>query len=119
MLGNRSEHRSAANNWLRMVRLLMKHAVEIGLRGDDPTAGIKTFKIKTDGFNIWPADFIDNFQARHAVGTRARRSCPTAWCRFGGVVTAFAGMGRVGQAATAGNPTIGSSLIGAMVSSVM
>jgi len=47
------------------------------------------------------------------------RSCPTAWCRFGGVVTAFAGMDRAGQAATAGNPTIGSSLKGAIVSSDM
>jgi hypothetical protein len=46
-------------------------------------------------------------------------SCPTAWCSFGGVIAAFAGTGRVGQAATAGNPTIGSSLNGAIVSSVM
>jgi hypothetical protein len=48
-----------------------------------------------------------------------RGSCPLAWCSFGGVITALAGMGRVGQAATAGSPTMGSSLRGAIVSSVM
>ena len=48
-----------------------------------------------------------------------QRSCPKAWCSWNGVVTASAGLGRVGQAAAAGNPTIGSSLSGAIVSSVM
>jgi hypothetical protein len=35
------------------------------------------------------------------------------------VIAAFAGMGRADQAATAGSQTIGSSLEGAIVSSVM
>ena len=46
-------------------------------------------------------------------------SCPVAWCSFTGVITVFAGLGRIDQAATAGSPTIGSSLKGAMVSSVI
>ena len=46
------------------------------------------------------------------------RSCPLAWCnwRWG---TAFAGKGRADQLAIAGRLTVGSSLNGAMVSSVM
>ncbi len=52
-------------------------------------------------------------------GFRDIRSCPVAWCSFSGVITALAGLSRVGQAATAGNPTTGSSLKVAMVSSVM
>jgi len=45
-------------------------------------------------------------------------SCPGAWCswRRG---TAFTGKGRAGQLAIAGRLTVGSSLKGAMVSSVM
>ena len=46
-------------------------------------------------------------------------SCPTAWRSSGGVGAEIAGMGRAGQAATAGSPTMGSSLKGAMVSRVM
>ena len=46
-------------------------------------------------------------------------SCPAEWCSGRGVVTAIAGMDRVDQVATAGNPTMGSLLNGAIVSSVI
>lgn len=46
------------------------------------------------------------------------RSCPLAWCNWRRV-TAFTGEGRAGQLAIAGRLTVGSSLNGAMVSSVM
>ena len=46
-------------------------------------------------------------------------SCPVAWCSSGGVIAALAGMDRAGQAATAGSPTMGSSLNGAIVSRVI
>jgi hypothetical protein len=45
-------------------------------------------------------------------------SCPVAWCSSVRV-TAFAGMGRIGQLAIAGKLTAGSSPNGAIVSSVM
>lgn len=45
-------------------------------------------------------------------------SCPVAWCSFW-MATTIAGEGRACQVATAGNPTMGLSLMGAMVSSVM
>jgi hypothetical protein len=51
--------------------------------------------------------------------TRAAGSCPKAWCKSGGGIALSGGLGRLRQAATAGSPTIGSSLNGAMVSSVM
>lgn len=47
------------------------------------------------------------------------RSRPTAWCNFGVAIAVFAGLNRADQAATAGSPTMGSSLRGAIVSSVM
>ena len=46
------------------------------------------------------------------------RSCPLPWCSWRRV-TAFAGESRAGQLAIAGRLTVGSSLNGAMVSSVM
>jgi integrase len=72
MLGNRTDTPSAANNWLRMVRMLMQIAIEMGLRNDDPTLGIKTLKIKSDGFQIWAAEHIEKYRAKHAIGTRPR-----------------------------------------------
>ena len=46
-------------------------------------------------------------------------SCPLAWCSLVGLIATLAGKGWIGQAAPAGSPTTGSSLKGAMVSSVM
>lgn len=50
---------------------------------------------------------------------KLRGSRPTAWCNFGVAIAVFAGLNRADQAATAGSPTMGSSLRGAIVSSVM
>jgi predicted transcriptional regulator len=53
-------------------------------------------------------------------GHRLRaRSCPRQWCKSGDVSRSLAGFGRYCQVATAGNLKIGSSLSGAIVSSVM
>ena len=48
-----------------------------------------------------------------------RRSCPWEWCKSGGGPALSGGRGLKYQAATAGSLTMGSSLNGAMVSSVM
>ena len=72
----------------------------------------------------WPA--IANALAewgRRATGRRGSgaemRSCPRGWCKSGGGFALSGGFGRFRQAAAADNLTKGSSLNGAMVSSVM
>nr|WP_162623868.1 tyrosine-type recombinase/integrase [Paracoccus saliphilus] len=62
---------AAANNFLRMVHLLMRHAVEIGWRDDDPTRGVRKIRHRTDGFATWTEAQIDAFIAHHKAGTRA------------------------------------------------
>jgi hypothetical protein len=66
-------------------------------------------------------DFRQHGCQRVAIIRIARqcRSCPLAWCNKLGLITIFAGPGRVVQIVAAGNPTIGVSLKGAIVSSVM
>jgi integrase len=80
MLGNRAQTPSAANNWLRMVRVLMHLAVEMGWRNDDPTLGIKTLRIKSDGFQIWGADHIASYRVKHAIGSRPRLALELLLC---------------------------------------
>jgi integrase len=72
MLGNRASTPSAANNWLRMVRMLMQFAIFINLRSDDPTRGIKTLKVRSAGFLTWGEDQIAAYRKTHALGTKAR-----------------------------------------------
>lgn len=63
---------AAANNWLRMVKMLMAFAVEQELRGDDPTTGIKSITTHSDGFYTWSEADISQFEAHHAIGTMPR-----------------------------------------------
>src|SRR5580704_19276406 len=63
---------------------------------------------------------IDQSAEHVVIGHRKLRgSCPSAWCRSAGSPQVSGGSGRLCQAATAGSLTKGSSLNGAMVSSVM
>jgi integrase len=72
LISKKAEAPSAANNLLRMLRVLRQFAIADGMRRDDPTAGVKGIKIRTSGFHSWSEDEIGAFEARHPIGTRAR-----------------------------------------------
>jgi integrase len=61
-----------ALNFLAALRALMRHAVGVGLRSDDPTVGVRGPKFKSAGFYTWNEDDIAAFEARHPVGGQAR-----------------------------------------------
>jgi integrase len=63
---------AAANNWLRMLRMLMSFAVARNMRSDDPTFGIKPIKHTSAGFHSWSEDDIVAFEQRHPIGGKAR-----------------------------------------------
>jgi integrase len=72
MLAGKVKKPTAANHWLRQVKSLMEFAVEQGYRKDNPTAGIKKIKERTDGFHTWTEDEIAQFEVAHPVGSKAR-----------------------------------------------
>ena len=51
----------------------MQHAVEIGLRADDPTRDVRKIPTaKGEGYHSWTESEIAQFEHRHPVGSRAR-----------------------------------------------
>jgi integrase len=50
----------------------MAHAVEVEFRKDDPTRDVKAIKVKSEGFHSWSEAEIEQFEARHPIGTNAR-----------------------------------------------
>jgi integrase len=57
----------------RSLRALMQHAVEIGMRSDDPTRDVrKVPTAKGDGYHSWTEGEIEQFERHHPVGSRAR-----------------------------------------------
>jgi len=72
MFGRRAARPWAANNWLRLLKRLMKFAVEIGMRRDDPTTGVARIKVKSKGFPTWEEEHIAKYRECHPLGTMAR-----------------------------------------------
>lgn len=72
IVAKNSETPAAANNMLRMIDLLMRHAVELSWRGDEPIQGFRKVRNKTDGFLTWEEEHIAAFEAHHKPGIRAR-----------------------------------------------
>ena len=63
---------NSANRLRKVLRAMMTHAVEIGIRADDPTREVKAVRIKSDGYHSWTEAEIAQFEARHPESTRAR-----------------------------------------------
>lgn len=61
-----------ANNWLKTIRALLQHAVAMQEIAENPAALVKLNTTAGDGFEVWTADDLEAFEARHPVGTKAR-----------------------------------------------
>jgi integrase len=67
MLDAKAETPSAARDFLRCLRLLVQHAIEHGIRSNDPTAGVRVKVPRTGGFRTWTEDDIAAFEATYPL----------------------------------------------------
>jgi integrase len=51
---------------------MMQHAVDIGMRNDDPTRDVKAVRVKSDGYHSWDEQEIAGFENYHPIGSKAR-----------------------------------------------
>jgi integrase len=72
MLNAKAAQPGTALNFLVSLRGLMRYAISVGLRADDPTIGVRGPKFKSAGFYSWSEEDIAKFEAKHPIGTRAR-----------------------------------------------
>jgi integrase len=62
-----------ARNWVKTMRQMLRHAMATGLCHSDPTVGVRLPKIKSGGgIHTWSEQQIAQYEAHHAVGTKAR-----------------------------------------------
>lgn len=71
MMMKRKAQPEAANAILRVCRILMRQALDMKLRRDDPTIGIKRMRNKSSGHLTWTEQQIAQYEAYHQPGTRA------------------------------------------------
>jgi integrase len=72
LMAARASQPGAANGLRNVLRVLMKHAVEIGLRADNPTRDVRKVQVKSDGFHSWTDAEIAQYEVRHPIGSKAR-----------------------------------------------
>lgn len=58
-----------SNMFLRVIRHLSRYGVARKLMASDPTLGLRKVKTKTDGHHTWTLEEVDQFRARHPLGT--------------------------------------------------
>ena len=69
----RADRPDSANGLRKVLREMMKVAIELEWREDDPTQGVKKIKPKKKGgFHRWTDAEIAQFERRHPVGSKAR-----------------------------------------------
>jgi integrase len=62
----------AAGNLRKALRELMRHAIEIGLRSDNPAREVRLPRSNSEGHHTWTEEEIEQFEKRHPIGTRER-----------------------------------------------
>jgi integrase len=72
MLEAKAATPAMARNLLRCLRLLVQHAIKLGVRQNDPTNGLRVKMPKTEGFRTWTEEDIAAFEAAYPVGTKPR-----------------------------------------------
>ena len=72
MLEAKAATPAAARDLLRCLRLLVQHAIKLGIRQDDPTNGVRVKMPKTEGFHTWTDEEIATFEAAYPVGAKPR-----------------------------------------------
>jgi len=69
----RASKPDSANGLRKVLREMMKVAVKLEWRDNDPTLGVKKIKAKNkSGFHRWTDAEIAQFEARHPIGSKAR-----------------------------------------------
>ena len=72
MIGAKADRPHAANNLLKVLRVLLGHAVSIDMIDSNQAIGEKNYRVSGDGIQPWNEDEIARFEKRRPVGSRAR-----------------------------------------------
>jgi integrase len=72
IIGAKADTPEAANNLLKVLRVLLSYAVDIGMIAHNPAIGIKRYKNRGEGFHPWSEAEVAQFEAVYLIGTKER-----------------------------------------------
>jgi integrase len=62
----------AANNLLKVLRVLLDYALSIDMIASNPAVGVKRYKSRGEGFHPWSEAEVAEFEAAYPIGTKER-----------------------------------------------
>jgi integrase len=71
LIGAKAATPDAANNLLKVLKVLLNYAVSIEMIASNPAIGVKRYRSHGEGYHTWTEAEIAQFQARHPFDTRA------------------------------------------------
>jgi integrase len=71
VVGAKADTPEAANNLLKVLRVMLSYAVDQGMIDSNAAISVKKYRSRSEGFHTWSEDEIAQFQAKHPNGTRA------------------------------------------------
>jgi integrase len=72
IIGAKAETPEAANNLLKVLRVLLDYAVSIDMIVSNPAIGVKRYKSRSEGFHTWSEVEVAQFEAAYPIGTQER-----------------------------------------------
>jgi len=72
IIGSKADTPQAANNLLKVLRIMLAHAVEIGMIASNPAIGIKGYKASREGYHKWSEAEAAQFAAAYPVRSKER-----------------------------------------------
>jgi integrase len=72
ILSQKAATPGAANNWLQVLRRMMRVAVAKRLRDDDPCIGVQGLRYVSTGHATWSEEDIEKFERHYPVGSVPR-----------------------------------------------
>ena len=71
IIGAKATTPEAANNLLKVLRVLLDYAVGQEVIESNPAATVKRYRSRGEGFPVWSETAVAQFQARHPINSRA------------------------------------------------
>jgi integrase len=70
VIGAKANTPEAANNLLKVLKVLLNYAVSIEMIASNPAIGVKRYRKRGEGYHTWSEAEIAQFQAKHPIDTR-------------------------------------------------
>jgi integrase len=80
LIGAKADTPEAANNLLKVLRVLLSYAVSLDMIASNPAASVKKYRSRSEGFHSWSEDEIAQFEKQHEIGSRARLAFALLLC---------------------------------------